>query len=171
MRQREPHVDTPSAPCCMWWIPYQEWDPVPGGIPRAVHEALISTPGPMPCRAAYLMHEHNTADFNITDSHCLTASSDNCFHMSTQSTVCEHQEYRCRRLVPDVSTHSTQFGSPCQCSERPMRLLSVIYAGIQSTPFAHSILMKVLGVPYPIVYSIHVSTQRLPSVYVPGEPM
>jgi hypothetical protein len=84
-----------------------------------------SSPGRVRCRAEWHTRRTNTARQTKTkQTSRLTASSDDCSkclrsckpRASTHSTLCEYQEYRCSRLVSDVSTHSTHAGAqqgPC----------------------------------------------------------
>jgi hypothetical protein len=150
-------------PGTMWWIPHQ------GGIPCGVGffgwYTRRSSPGRVRCRAEWHPRRTNT-----------TRRTSNIPPFTPHSRIGRllHVPPSCKlqraRTVPCVSTNSTDVGVfstrcehaqyPCPCSARPMRLLSVCVRASKVTPCGYPwYCMKVLGVPYPIVYSIHVITQ------------
>jgi hypothetical protein len=160
-----------------WWIPH--WSGIPCGVGlfrvtgtlgAHLHAGSDTVPSGIP--------DAQTQTSNITDftPHCqlggLLRVAPSCkAHARTHSTLCEYRESRCRRLVPDVSTHITRFGSPCQCSAWPMRLRRVCMRA-SKVPHAGTIAI----VPHEgtqricaMVCSIHVSTQY--RLCVPGVPV
>jgi hypothetical protein len=113
-------------------------------------------PGPIPCRVAYLTHKHNTADPTQQTSR-LSASSEDCSMWLLPASSRRARTIPLRvptvpmwvRLVPDVSSHSTRFGSPCVLRKADAATQR-IHAGVQSTPCGYRWhCMKALGVPYP----------------------
>ena len=157
--QRERHVGTNSdcpMPGTMWWIPHQ------GGIPcRDPMSGCItcrvgffgwytghSSQGRV-CHAEWHTRRTNTTrrTSNIPPLHASlpdrTIARPTWLLPASPMRACAVPRVSTKsaevwvRLVPDVSTHSTRFGSLCQGRTRTHAGYSVIHAGVQSTPFGY----------------------------------
>ena len=155
MRQRERHVDTPSTSC---------WAPSGGSHTRGGSHAGWDTSGyrytrpqlqagsdAVPSGIPDAQTQHSTLQHNRLHASLERFARRGSFLQAPcehAQYLCEYQQYRCRRLVPDVSTHGYAVWVPmpvlrkahaatqrysCGRPKYPMRVPVVLHESTRST--------------------------------------